>query len=46
MNNLQGFTSVELLIMLTIMGMLSIIAIPIYRNYMKKAQFSHIAQYI
>jgi prepilin-type N-terminal cleavage/methylation domain-containing protein len=36
----KGFTLVELVIVIVIIGILSIIAIPIYRSYIEKARLS------
>mgnify|MGYP000663403718 CR=1 FL=1 len=40
--NLRGFSLMELLIALVIVGILSAIAIPTYNNYTKRAYFSEI----
>jgi prepilin-type N-terminal cleavage/methylation domain-containing protein len=39
MNN-KGFTRIELLIVILILGVLSVIAIPIYKEYVNKAIYS------
>jgi prepilin-type N-terminal cleavage/methylation domain-containing protein len=36
----KGFTRIELLVVILILGVLSITAIPIYREYVRKAVFS------
>lgn len=40
--NLRGFSLMELLIALVIVGILSAIAIPTYNNYTKRAHFSEL----
>jgi prepilin-type N-terminal cleavage/methylation domain-containing protein len=41
MKNLQkGFTLVELVIVIVIVGILSIVAVPIYRGYIERARFT------
>ncbi len=37
MKNLKGFTLVELIIVIVIVGILSIVAVPVYKGYTKKA---------
>lgn len=37
MNNIKGFTLVELVIVIVIVGILSIVAVPIYRSYTRKS---------
>ena len=43
---MKGFTLVELLIALTIVGILLALAVPIYRGYSAKAKFSEVVQAI
>jgi type IV pilus assembly protein PilA len=38
----QGFTLIELLIALTIIGILAIVAVPVYTNYTKEAYFTEV----
>ncbi|MDR3256579.1 MAG: prepilin-type N-terminal cleavage/methylation domain-containing protein [Endomicrobium sp.] len=40
MKNLKGFTLVEFVIVIVIVGILSIIAIPIYRSYVEKTRIA------
>ena len=40
MKNTKGFTLVELVIVIVIVGILSIVAVPIYRGYTRKAMAS------
>lgn len=37
MKNMKGFTLVELIIVIVIVGILSIVAVPVYKGYTKKA---------
>ncbi len=37
MKNKKGFTLVELIIVIVIVGILSIVAVPVYKGYIKKA---------
>ena len=41
-NNHRGFTIVELMVTVAIVGILASIALPAYQNYTKKAQFSEV----
>ena len=38
----KGFTLIELLITITIIGVLAVVAMPVYRTYVDRARFSEV----
>jgi len=46
MKNQKGFTLIELMIVIAIIGILASIAIPAYGNYVKKSKFADVIQQV